>query len=138
LIDSSDTNLVKTVKLIISDFIFSPASLFEPGYISQYSNWLWAGRLGFDSQGGLGIFPSDTTSRPALRPTQPPIQWVLGSLSLGAKRPSVKLTIHLHLVPRLKNVWSYTSTHPIYLHGMVLSVQGLYLYLYFYLHLHLC
>jgi hypothetical protein len=32
------------------------------------------------------------------------IQWVLGAVSLG-----VKLTTHLHLVPRLKNAWSYTS-----------------------------
>jgi len=23
----------------------------------------------------------------------------------------VKLIIHLHLVPRLKNAWNYTSTH---------------------------
>jgi hypothetical protein len=27
------------------------------------------------------------TSRPALGPTQPPIQWVPGALSLGKKRP---------------------------------------------------
>jgi hypothetical protein len=37
------------------------------------------------------------------RPTQPPIQWVPEALSLGVKRPgSVKLTTHLHLVPRSK------------------------------------
>jgi hypothetical protein len=33
----------------------------------------------------------------------------------------VKLTTHLHLVPRSKNEWSYTFTHPIRLHGVVLS-----------------
>jgi len=33
----------------------------------------------------------------------------------------VKLTTHLHLVPRSKNEWSYTSTPPIRLHGVVLS-----------------
>jgi len=27
----------------------------------------------------------------------------------------------LHLVPRSKNEWSYTSTPPIHLHGVVLS-----------------
>jgi len=27
----------------------------------------------------------------------------------------------LHLVPRSKNEWNYTSTHPIRLHGVVLS-----------------
>jgi hypothetical protein len=40
---------------------------------------------------------------------------------LGVKRPGVKLTIHLHLVPRSKNYWSYTSTPPIRLYGVVLS-----------------
>jgi len=33
----------------------------------------------------------------------------------------VKLTTHLHLVPRSKNEWSYTFTLPICLHGVVLS-----------------
>jgi len=32
-----------------------------------------------------------------------------------------KLTTHLHLVPRSKNAWSYTSTPQVRLHGMVLS-----------------
>jgi hypothetical protein len=33
----------------------------------------------------------------------------------------VKLTTHLHLVPRSKNDWSYTSTLPIRLHGVLLN-----------------
>jgi hypothetical protein len=45
------------------------------------------GVLGFDFQWGLGIFLFTTTSRTALGPTQPPIQWVQGALSLGVKRP---------------------------------------------------
>jgi hypothetical protein len=36
-----------------------------------------------------------TASKPALGPTQPPIQWIPGAPSLG-----VKLTTHLHLVQR--------------------------------------
>jgi len=40
-----------------------------------------------DSQRGLGIFSFTTASRPALRPTQPSIQWVPGALSMGVKRP---------------------------------------------------
>jgi hypothetical protein len=48
----------------------------------------WAiGVLGFDSQRGLGIFLFTTASRMALGPSQPPIQWVPGALSLGVKRP---------------------------------------------------
>jgi hypothetical protein len=45
------------------------------------------GVLGFDSRRGLGIFLFTTASRTALGPTQPPIQWVPESLSLGVKRP---------------------------------------------------
>jgi hypothetical protein len=40
-----------------------------------------------DSRRGLGIFLFTTASRTALRPTQPPIQWVPRALSLGVKRP---------------------------------------------------
>jgi len=42
--------------------------------------------LEFDSRRGLGIFLI-TVSRTALRPIQPPTQWVPGALSLGVKRP---------------------------------------------------
>jgi hypothetical protein len=37
--------------------------------------------------GEVGNFFFDTMSRPVLGPTQPPIQWVLGAISLGVKRP---------------------------------------------------
>jgi hypothetical protein len=59
-------------------------------------------------------------------PTQPPMQWVPGALSLG-----VKLTTHLHLVPRSKNEWSYTSTPPhAFMAWCSVKTQGqLYLYL---------
>jgi hypothetical protein len=43
---------------------------------------------GFESRQGLGIFFYTTAvSRMALGPTQLPIQWVPGALSLGVKRP---------------------------------------------------
>jgi hypothetical protein len=77
--------------------------------------------LGFDSRRGLGIFLFITASRIVLGPTQPPIHWVPAALSLGVSGRSVRLTTHLHLVPRSKNEWSYTSTPPIRLHDVVLS-----------------
>jgi hypothetical protein len=45
------------------------------------------GVLGFNSRRGLGIFLFSTASRTALGPTQSPIQWLPGTLSLGVKRP---------------------------------------------------
>jgi hypothetical protein len=78
------------------------------------------GVLGFDSRRVLGIFLF-TASRTVLGPTQPRIQWVPGALSLGIKRPGREADHSTHLVPKSKNVWSYTSTPPIRLHGVVLS-----------------
>jgi hypothetical protein len=64
-------------------------------------------------------------SRTVLGPTQPPIQWVLGSLSPGVKRPRHEADHSPSTSAGVKNAWSYTSTPPICLHGMVLSeAQG--------------
>jgi hypothetical protein len=42
-------------------------------------------------------------------PTWPPIQWVPGALSVGLNGRGVKLTTHLHLVPR-SNLYSPNTT----------------------------
>jgi hypothetical protein len=51
--------------------------------------YLSIGVLGFDSRRGLGIFLFTTASITALGPTQPPIQWVPGALSLEGKAAGV-------------------------------------------------
>jgi hypothetical protein len=73
-------------RVITLPFCFSSAE--EQGQLSRYSDWLRAGRPTGPSpipERGK-IFLLSTSSRPALRPTQPPIEWVPGVLSLGAKR----------------------------------------------------
>jgi hypothetical protein len=44
-----------------------------------------------------------------------------GLFPWGKSGQGVKLTTHLHLVPRSMNEWSYNFTSPICLHGVVLS-----------------
>jgi hypothetical protein len=52
-------------------------------------------------------------SRPALGPTQPPVQWIPGVLSPGVKRGrGVTLTTHPHIVPRLSMSRNKTSSPP--------------------------
>jgi hypothetical protein len=75
--------------------------------------------LGVRSPAGAKDFPLTSVSRPALGPTQPPVQWVPGVLSPGVKRGrGVTLTTHPHLVPRSRMSRSYTSSPPKRLHGM--------------------
>jgi hypothetical protein len=79
------------------------------------------GILLFDSLRGLGIFLFTTASRTALGPTQPPIQWVAGALSLGVKRSGREADHSPPSSSESKNEWSCTSTPQIRLHGVVLS-----------------
>jgi hypothetical protein len=61
----------------------------EHGERTRYSDWLQDGRLRgrSSSPGRVKNFLFSTSSRPAVGPTQPPIQWVRGALSPGVKRP---------------------------------------------------
>jgi hypothetical protein len=70
---------------------------------------------------GAGNFFFTTVSRMALGPTQPPIQWVPGALSLGIKRPGREADHSPPSSAEVKNAWSYTSTPPLRLYGVVLS-----------------
>jgi hypothetical protein len=81
---------------------------------------------GLDDRGSIPCGFSEFFSSPP-RPERlwgPPSLLANGYQGLfpwGYSSRGVKLTTHLHLVPRSKNEWSYTSTPPILLHGVVLS-----------------
>jgi hypothetical protein len=68
----------------------------------------------------LRIFLYTTASRPAVGPTQPPIQWVPEALFLGVKQQGLEAD-HSPPCAGVKNAWNYTSTPQIRLHGVVLS-----------------
>jgi len=54
-------------------------------------------------------------------PTQPPIQWVVGALSLGVKQPGREADHSPPSSAEVENAWSYIPIPPIRLHGVVLG-----------------
>jgi hypothetical protein len=77
------------------------------------------GIRGFDSRWELGIFFFSSASRPALEPSQPPIQWVP-----GVNRPRREGDHSPASTAEVKNAWRYTSTpHSSPWHGAWLSTE---------------
>jgi hypothetical protein len=104
------------------------------GAVIAQSVWRWAtdwtiGVLGFDSRRWLGNFLFTTVSRTALGPTQPPIPWVPGALTLGINLPGREANHSPPSSAEVKNSCSYISTPPTRLHGVVLSEEQGRLYL---------
>jgi hypothetical protein len=64
---------------------------------------------GFESRQELGIHLFTTVSKMAVGPTQPPIQWVPGALSLGVKRPGREADRSRPSSAEINNAWRYTS-----------------------------
>jgi hypothetical protein len=58
---------------------------------------------------GSTIFNS-ISSKPALGPTQPPIQWVSGAFSSVVKRPGHEADYSPPASVEVKEIWIYTTT----------------------------
>jgi len=69
----------------------------------------------------MGFFLLNTASRLALGPMKLPVQWVSGALSLGVKWPGREADHSPPSSAKVKDVWSYTSTPQICIHGIMLS-----------------
>jgi hypothetical protein len=79
-----------------------------------YSQRAVAGSRGRSSSPGrVKNFLFSTSSRPVQGPTQPPIQWVPGSLFPGVKRPEREADQSPPANAEVKKVWIYTCT-PLY------------------------
>jgi hypothetical protein len=62
-----------------------------------------------------------TASRTGVGPTQPPIQWVTGALSLGVKRPGREADHSPPSSAEVKECVKLYFHSPIHLHGVGLS-----------------
>jgi hypothetical protein len=82
--------------------------------------------IGGSSPGrGWGFFFSPLHPETALGPTQPLIRRVTGAVSLGVKWPGREADHSPSSTAEVETAWSYTSTLPIRLHGVVLvKAQG--------------
>jgi len=62
-----------------------------------------------------------TAFSPALGSTQPPTEWLQEALTPGVKRLGREADHSPPSSAEIKNAWSYTSTPPVRLHGVVLT-----------------
>jgi hypothetical protein len=88
-----------------------------------YGNRLRAGRPGLYFWHGQELFYS-TASRPALRPKQPPVQWVTGTLSAGLKWPGCECDHSPPSCAELKIVeLHYPSPMRLHFRNIILSIE---------------
>jgi hypothetical protein len=100
---------------------FSPIDIPCPYTVYDASCYSTGAGIAQQYRQGLGIVLITTASRSALGPTQTPIQWVPGALSLGVKRPGREADQSPPTSAEVRNAWSYTSTPPTRIYGVVLS-----------------
>jgi hypothetical protein len=97
-------------------FILIPSQIFKilPRFDVLLLAYFRAGRPTgrSSSPGRVKNFLFSTSSRPALGPTQPPIQWVQGTLSTGVMRPGREADHSPPTSAEVKKTWIYASISP--------------------------
>jgi len=71
----------------------------------------WTNGVEFPAGATMGFFILATVSRPALGPTQPPVQWILGAPSLRVEQPECEADHSSPVVRRLR-MHRATPPHP--------------------------
>jgi hypothetical protein len=102
-----------------------PTQLFIIRAVIAQSVQRWAtgwtiGVLGFDFRRGLRNFLFTTVPRTPLGPTQPPIQWIPGAVSLVVKRPGRDADHSLPSSAEVKECVELYLHPPVRLHGVVI------------------
>jgi hypothetical protein len=75
-------------------------------------------KLALDSRQVQENFLFPRTYISSIRPSQPPIQWIPGVLSLGVKRPGLEADNSPPSSAEVNSERNYTSTAPICLYGV--------------------
>jgi hypothetical protein len=97
--------------------------MYEPGQLSQYSDWLRTGTMDWTT----GVrYPTEAEDFSSCLCVQTGSEARPASYPMGTRSPfpgvkrgrGVTLTTHPHLVPRLRMSRSYTFSPPMCLHGM--------------------
>jgi len=125
-------NWIKLMDHLMSKNVYEGENVSRDSSVNIVTR-LRAQRPGSNSWQGKGIFLLTTASRPALGPTQPYIEWVTGALSPWYIGWSVKLTTHLHLMPRWKWVELYLHFPNVFIPWCWIKHGQFYLYFYFHL-----
>jgi len=98
------------------NLLLSLSSYWGRAGVTQSTQWLGYMldvRGSIHGKGWNGIFfLSAIASRPTLGPPSLLLNEHRGLFPCGLSSRGVKLTTHLHLMPRFKNTWGYTSTLP--------------------------
>jgi hypothetical protein len=81
--------------------------------LSQYSDWLWSGRKGFDPKQVHGLFSTPPRLKPAMGFTQPCIPTGVGEYSLrGGGKGKVLPVLFFNLAPHYEAYWERRCVGP--------------------------